>query len=61
MKIVDPLLKLYLVRAENMGASNVNDAPPLAFEAPNQNLTRYDDASLFAIVARIISTNSYKM
>ena len=33
-------------RAENKGASNVNDAPLLAFDAPNQNLTRQDDASL---------------
>ena len=32
-------------RAENKGASNVNDVPRLAFDAPNQNLTRHDDAS----------------
>ena len=45
-------MKVY--RAENKGASNVNDAPLLAFDAPNQNLTRHDDASLFAIIARIV-------
>ena len=52
---------LTFCRAENKGASNVNDAPLLAFDAPNQNFTRHDDASLFAIIAKIISTCSYKI
>ena len=38
--------KNLLYRAENKGAPNVNDAPLLALDAPNQNLVRHDDASL---------------
>ena len=48
------IINMIITRAENKGASNVNDAPLLAFDAPNQNLTRHDDASLFAIIARIV-------
>ena len=50
-----------VLRAENKGASNVNDAPLLAFDAPNKNLMRHDDASIVAIIERIISTNSSKI
>ena len=32
-------------KAENKGASNVNDAPLLALDASYQNLTSHDDAS----------------
>ena len=52
---------LTFCRAENKGASNVNDAPLLAFDAPNQNLTPHDDASFFTRFTRIALTMSYKM
>ena len=34
-------------RGENRGASNVNEAPLLATDTSNFNLTRYDEASSF--------------
>lgn len=37
-------------RAENNRASNVNDAPLLAVDAPNENLGRHHDAPIFSSV-----------
>ena len=41
-------------RAENKGASNVNDVPLLAVDVPNQNLERHDDVSTFSKILTLL-------